>query len=68
MGLKLGISEGVLLRDHLEVDGITAEERAEWLIDYVISHQDDGRTELIRKAVAQFLAAETVAYERGRRT
>ena len=47
-------------------DVITAEERAEWLIQYILLHQGEGLTELLRKAVGQFVAAEASAYERGR--
>jgi len=65
--LGFGISDGVWRQDHLEADAIPAEERAEWLIDYILLHQGEGRRGLIRRAVEQFLAAEAVAYARGRR-
>ena len=65
--LGFGIPGSVRLQAHQQADAITAEERAEWLIDYVLSHQDEERTELLRRAVDQFLAAEATAYERGRR-
>lgn len=48
-------------------NSITVEERAEWLIDYVILHRDEGRNHLLRRVVEQFIAAEISAYERGRR-
>lgn len=64
--LGFGISDSVELQDHRDADAITAEERAEWLIDYILSHQGEGRIDLIRRAVDQFLEAEAVAYERGR--
>jgi hypothetical protein len=50
-----------------QTSNITAEERAEWLIDYVILHRGEGRSHLLRRAVEQFVAAEVSAYERGRR-
>jgi hypothetical protein len=50
-----------------QTDTITAEERAEWLIEYVIRHQGEGLIELLRKAVEQFVAAEASAYGRGRK-
>jgi len=50
-----------------QTDTITAEERAEWLIEYAIRHQGEGIIELLRKAVEQFVAAEASAYERGRK-
>jgi len=65
--LAFGLSGSAPLQDHREADAIPAEERAEWLIDYVLLHQGEGRRNLIRRAVDQFLAAEFVAYERGRR-
>jgi truncated hemoglobin YjbI len=65
--LGFGIPGSLRLRKHHAADAITAEERAEWLIDYVLSHQDKERTELIRRAVDQFLAAEAATYERRRR-
>ena len=64
--LGFGVYDSVRLQDYREADAIPAEERAEWLIDYILLHQGEGRGELIRKAVGQFLAAEAVAYERGR--
>ncbi len=64
--LGFGIPDG--MRDYRDADTITAEERAEWLIEYVLLHQGEGKRDLIRRAVDQFLAAEAVAYERGRRT
>lgn len=66
--LGFGMSDSVRLQDHREADAITAEERAEWLIGYILLHQGEGRGDLIRRAVDQILAAEAVAYERGRRT
>jgi DNA polymerase III delta prime subunit len=65
--LGFGISDSVRLQDHRDADAIPAEERAEWLIDYILLHQGDERGDLIRRAVDQFLEAEAVAYERGRR-
>jgi hypothetical protein len=65
--LGFGISNSVRLQDQRDADAIPAEERAEWLIDYILSHQGDERGDLIRRAVDQFLEAEAVAYERGRR-
>ena len=65
--LGFEIPDSVRLQEHQAADAITAEERAEWLIDYVLSHQDEERTELFRRAVDQFLTAEAAAYERGRR-
>jgi hypothetical protein len=65
--LGFGISDSVRLQDHRDADAIPAEERAEWLIDYILLHQGEGRRTLIRRAVDQFLEAEAVAYERGRR-
>lgn len=44
---------------------ITAEERAEWLIDYIVLHQGEGRCHLLRRAVEQIAAAEGQAYARG---
>ena len=44
---------------------ISAEERAEWLIDYITLHQGEARSHLLRRAVAQITAAEAEAYERG---
>jgi len=64
--LGFGISDGVRLQDRRDADAIPAEERAEWLIDYILLHQGEGRRTLIRRAVDQFLDAEAVAYERGR--
>jgi hypothetical protein len=65
--LGFGISDSVRLRDDRDADAITAEERAEWLIDYILLHQGEGRGDLIRRAVEQFSEAEAVAFERGRR-
>jgi hypothetical protein len=66
--LGFGLSDSIGLQEHREVDdAVTAEERAEWLIDYILLHQGEGRIDLIRRAVDQFLEAEAVAYERGRR-
>jgi DNA polymerase III delta prime subunit len=65
--LGFGISNSVRLQDQRDADAIPAEERAEWLIDYILLHQGDERGDLIRRAVDQFLEAEAVAYERGRR-
>ncbi len=59
--------EDVRLHDRREADAISAEERAEWLIDFILLHQGDGRLDLIRRAVEQFLAAEAAGFERGRR-
>jgi hypothetical protein len=65
--LGFGLSDSVGLQDHREADdAITAEERAEWLIDYILLHQGERRIDLIRRAVDQFLEAEAVAYEKGR--
>jgi hypothetical protein len=50
-----------------QTDTITAEERAEWLVEYIILHQCETRTQLLRRAVEQFVAAEASAYERGRK-
>jgi hypothetical protein len=66
-GLQFGISDSLRLRDSLEADGITAEERAEWLVGYILLHQGEERRDLLRRAVDQFLAAEAFAFERGRR-
>jgi hypothetical protein len=65
--LGFGISDSVRLQDRHDADAIPAEDRAEWLIDYILLHQGEGRENLIRRAVEQFLEAEAVAYERGRR-
>jgi hypothetical protein len=65
--LRFETAGSVRLQESQEADAVTAEERAEWLVDYVLSHQDQERTELIRRTVDQFLAAEAAAYERGRR-
>ena len=65
--LGFGISDSAGLQDHREDDAITAEERAEWLIDYILLHQSEGRINLIRRAVGQFVEAEAAAYERGSR-
>jgi len=62
-----GSAESTPLRDDQEADLITADERAEWLINYILLHQTEDRTKLIRRAIDQFLAAEAVAYMRGRR-
>jgi hypothetical protein len=67
-----GVSPSTLARERSieyerQTDTITAEERAEWLIEYVIRHQSEGLTQLLRKAVEQFVAAEASAYERGRK-
>jgi len=62
--LGFEIPDSVRLQEHQAADAITAEERAEWLIDYVLSHQGQERTELIRRALDQFLAAETAARQR----
>jgi hypothetical protein len=45
--------------------GITADERAQWLVDYVVLHQGDDRSHLLRRAVEQITAAEANAYARG---
>jgi len=71
MGME-DVSPRTLVREHSseyrgQTDTITAEERAEWLIEYVIRHQGEALTELLRKAVEQFVAAEASAYERGRK-
>jgi hypothetical protein len=50
-----------------QTDAVTADERAEWLVEYIILHQCEGRTQLLRRAVEQFVAAEASAYERGRK-
>jgi hypothetical protein len=47
---------------------ITAEERAEWLIDYILLHQREERSQLLRTAVQQITAAEAQAYESGWRS
>jgi DNA polymerase III delta prime subunit len=60
--------ENVRPHDGRAADAVTAEERAEWLIDFILLHKSDERLDLIRRAVEQFLAAEAVGYERGRRT
>jgi hypothetical protein len=65
--LAFGIPGSARLRDHRETDVITADERAEWLIDYILSHPGEERTSLVRRSVGQFLAAEAAAYEKGRR-
>jgi hypothetical protein len=44
---------------------ITADERATWLVDHVVSHWSDDRIHLLRRAVEQITAAEAEAYERG---
>jgi hypothetical protein len=64
--LGFGIPGSVQLRDQREADTITADERAEWLIDYILAHPGEERTSLVRRSVGQFLAAEAAAYERGR--
>lgn len=46
---------------------LIADERAEWLNDYILSHPGEERTSLVRRSVGQFLAAEAAAYEEGRR-
>ena len=54
--------------DHAgQADSVTAEERAQWLIDYIILHQGEERTQLLRRAVEQFVAVEASAFERGQR-
>jgi Uri superfamily endonuclease len=50
-----------------QTDSVTAEERAQWLIDYIILHQSEERAHLLRRAVEQFVAVETSAFERGQR-
>ena len=65
--LGFRIPGSLRLRGHREADAITADERAEWLIDYVLSHPGEERTSLVRRSVGQFLAAEAAGYERGRR-
>jgi len=42
--LGFGIPGSVRLRDHREADTITADERAEWLIDYILSHPGEERS------------------------
>lgn len=65
--LEFGILGRVGLWHHREADIITADERAEWLIDYILSHPGEERTSLVRRCVSQFLVAEAAAYEDGRR-
>lgn len=44
---------------------ISAEERAEWLIDYILLHQREDRTQLLRITVQQINAAEAQGYDLG---
>jgi hypothetical protein len=65
-GLRLATESNGAQREMSEVAScITAEERAEWLIDYLTLHRGEGRNHLLRRAVEQITAAEAEAYERG---
>ena len=59
-------SDGAFRREVEEFeDAITAEERAEWLIDYILLHQREDRTQLLRVIVQQINAAEAQGYDFG---
>jgi hypothetical protein len=44
---------------------ISAEERAAWLIDYLLLHQRKERSHLLRTVVQQITAAEAQGYDAG---
>lgn len=56
-------------RTHIETgspdSAISAEERAAWLIDYLLLHQHEERSQLLRTVVQQITAAEAQGYDAG---